>query len=186
MTQASPDWEARCAELWRALDQIAPADFVARMDALAGELAATDPAALFERACARDSTGRSDQAVPLYRAALAGGLTGLRRRRASIQLASSLRSLGQAREAAGMLEAECRQPSDELDGAVSAFLALALADLGREREALQLSLAALAPCLPRYNRSLARYAAELTTRRFTEDERKFLATGQASCEDAKE
>jgi hypothetical protein len=49
--------------------------------------------------------------------------------------------------------------SDELDGAVRAFLALALADLGREREALAISLTALAGYLPRYNRSLARYAS---------------------------
>lgn len=44
---------------------------------------------------------------------------------------------------------------------VRAFLALALVDLGREREAVGLSLSALAHYLPRYNRSLARYTAEL-------------------------
>lgn len=41
---------------------------------------------------------------------------------------------------------------------VSAFLALGLADTGREREALAVALAALAPHLPRYQRSLANYA----------------------------
>jgi hypothetical protein len=50
----------------------------------------------------------------------------------------------------------------EFDGAVLAFLALALADLHREREALSASLTALAHYLPRYNRSLARYALALT------------------------
>jgi hypothetical protein len=64
-------------------------------------------------------------------------------------------------KAAELLAAEFGAASDELDGAVLAFLALALADLGREREALSHSLTALSRCLPRYNRSLARYAAEL-------------------------
>ena len=47
------------------------------------------------------------------------------------------------------------------DDAVSAFLALALVDTGREREAVSLALGALAPHLPRYQRSLANYADEL-------------------------
>jgi hypothetical protein len=44
---------------------------------------------------------------------------------------------------------------------VRAFLALALVDLGREREAVAHSLVALSRYLPRYNRSLARYACEI-------------------------
>jgi hypothetical protein len=78
-------------------------------------------------------------------------------------MASSLRNLGQPQQAAEILFEELRQPSDELDQAVSAFLALALADLGREREALSISLGALSKYLPRYNRSLARYAEALTS-----------------------
>ena len=66
-------------------------------------------------------------------------------------------------QAADMLFEELNQPSDELDQAVAAFLALALADLGREREALSISLGALSKCLPRYNRSLARYAEALNS-----------------------
>jgi hypothetical protein len=90
------------------------------------------------------------------------GLTGVRRRRAVIQMASSLRNLSQPAEAVAMLAAELEAGSDELDGAVRAFLALALADVGREREALAISLTALSHYLPRYNRSLARYAQQLT------------------------
>jgi len=45
---------------------------------------------------------------------------------------------------------------------VSAFLALALADIGREREALGLALTALSRHLPRYDRSLANYARLLS------------------------
>jgi hypothetical protein len=72
-----------------------------------------------------------------------------------------LRNLGKPQEAVELLSAEVRATSDELDGAVDAFLALALADLGREREALAISLTALSRYLPRYNRSLARYASKL-------------------------
>jgi toxin HigB-1 len=87
-----------------------------------------------------------------------------RKRRATIQLASSLRNLGKADEAVELLMAELDASSDELDGAVRAFLALALIDVGREREAAAISLAALAKYLPRYNRSLARYAEQLMPR----------------------
>ena len=54
--------------------------------------------------------------------------------------------------------AERAAGSDDLDDAVAAFLALALVDTGREREAASLALAALAPHLPRYQRSLGNYA----------------------------
>jgi len=157
-------WEKRIAELWAALDAHAPEEFVARVDALVAELPAGDAVGCFERASARDSTGHSDQAIPLYRAALAAGLGGMRRRRATIQLASSLRTVGGVAESEALLRAELQQPSDELDGAVRGFLALALVESGREREAVSVSLIALAKYLPRYNRSLARYAERLVAR----------------------
>lgn len=75
-----------------------------------------------------------------------------------IQLASSLRNLGKASGSVALLTAERDAGSDELDDAVSAFLALALVDVGREREAVSLALTALARHLPRYQRSLANYA----------------------------
>src|ERR1035438_1426053 len=83
-------------------------------------------------------------------------------RRAVIQMASSLRNLGNAREAVTLLTAKAGARSDDLDGAVATFLALALADVGREREALAVALTALSKYLPRYNRSVARYARALT------------------------
>jgi len=153
------DPEQRLEQLWERVDELEEGDFHARMGALATEL---PPAvAAFERASAFDSTGHSDRAVPLYREALELGLDGIRRRRATIQLASSLRNLGRADESVRLLRAEREHGSDELDDAVAAFLALALADTGREREALSLALAALAPHLPRYSRSLANYAGDL-------------------------
>ena len=48
--------------------------------------------------------------------------------------------------------------SDHLDDAVRAVLALALTDVGREREAVSIAVGALARHLPRYQRSMASYA----------------------------
>lgn len=162
MNNTDPSWESRSSTLWASIGDHDSAEFLALVDALASELPEGSPVALFERACAQDSTGHSDVAVPLYRQALASGLTGLRRRRATIQLASSLRNLGQSDAAIGLLTDELALPQDELSGAVRGFLALALADVGRDRDALVLSLEALSTYLPRYNKSLARYASELS------------------------
>ena len=151
-------WERRVDALWDAFDEYAEDDFLARMDELVAELPSGSPAGAFERASARDSAGRTDLAVPLYREALAAGLDGERRRRAVIQLSSSLRVLGHADESAALLRAERAAGSDELDDAVSAFLALALADAGAEREAVSVALAALGPHLPRYHRAVGNYA----------------------------
>ena len=158
MTTTTTSWETRVADLWKTLEDHEPDAFIARLEVLFAELPPGSAIALFERGAGQDSTGRPDLAVPLYEAALEAGLSGLRRRRTVIQLASSLRNLGNATRATELLTAELPLPSDELDGAVRAFLALALVDLGREREAVAVSLTALSHYLPRYNRSLARYA----------------------------
>jgi hypothetical protein len=78
-----------------------------------------------------------------------------------IQLASTLRTLGKAPESLRLLAAEKENGRDRLDDAVEAFLALALIDLGREREAAALALGVLARHLPCYSRSLARYAQDV-------------------------
>ena len=152
------------AELWASADAHTEEELVARVEALAAELSADSPVAAFERAGSFDSTGHPELAVPLYRQALEHGLGGGRRRRAVIQLASSLRNMGHAAESVALLTAERDAHSDELDDAVSAFLALALLDTGDERQAVSLALSALAPHLPRYQRSLANYARELADR----------------------
>ncbi|APY88643.1 hypothetical protein DCW30_32025 [Streptomyces alfalfae] len=159
------DWEKRLAEAWTSIDtygEDGAAQFRALIDGLVAELPDGDPVGAFERACAWDSTGRSDRAVPLYRQAIAGGLDACRRRRALIQLASSLRNTGRAEEGAALLTPELDAPSDELDDAVRAVLALCLSSLGRDREGLALVLGALAPHLPRYQRSMGYYARLLT------------------------
>ena len=151
--------EQRLAALWERLDDTPEQEFLGEMAALAAEFPPAVSA--FERAAAFDSTGHSDRAVPLYREALEGELDALRRRRATIQLASSLRNLGASQESVALLEAEMARGSDPLDDAVRAFLALAYADVGREREGLALVIEALAAHLPRYQRSAANYARAL-------------------------
>jgi ribosomal protein S18 acetylase RimI-like enzyme len=158
------DWEQRISDLWASIDDHSEEEFLARMEELATELPADSAVAVFERASSFDSTGHSDLAVPLYRQALELGLDGERRRRAVIQLASSLRNTGRAPESIALLTAEQNAASDELDDAVSAFLALALVDVGREREAVSLALTALSRHLTRYQRSLANYAQEISDR----------------------
>ena len=152
------DWEDRLARAWASIDDRSDDEHVALIDELVSELPPGSAVASFERAGARDSTGRSDLAVPLYREALQRGLAGERRRRAVIQLASSLRNVGEANESVALLTAELEASSDDLNDAVRAFLALALVDTGREREATSQALTALARHLPRYQRSLANYA----------------------------
>lgn len=161
---ADADWERRIADAWATFDERSDDENRALIEKLADELSADSAVASFERACVFDSTGRSDLAVPLYRQALERGLTPDRRRRAVIQLASSLRNIGEAEESVALLTAELAREPDELDDAARAFLALALTEVGREREAVSHALTALAPHLPRYQRSVASYAVEFVDR----------------------
>ena len=100
------DFEQRLEALWASFDDYGEDEFRARMDELVAELPPDSPVALYERGSAFDSTGHSDKAVPLYREALERGLDESRRRQAVIQLASSLRNLGQASESVALLTAE--------------------------------------------------------------------------------
>lgn len=161
------DWERRSAAAWAERDgydargEAGYADLRKRIFELADELPPDSPVAPFERACVWDATGHSDTAVPLYQEALERGLPGLRRRRAIIQMASSLRNIGRVAESVELLTAEQQIYDPDvavLADALSAFLALCLADVGREREAVSVALTALAPHLPRYQRVLANYA----------------------------
>ncbi|MDT0378420.1 tetratricopeptide repeat protein [Streptomyces sp. DSM 42041] len=161
MNDTDPDWERRVAALWDAFDAHTAGDFSARMTALVRELPTGHPVAAYERASVHDALGHETEAAGLYQEALAGGLAGPRRRQAVIQYASTLRNLGRAAEGVALLTAERDAASDALDDAVAAFLALALADAGRAREAVGVALGALAPHLPSYTRSVGRYAREL-------------------------
>jgi Tetratrico peptide repeat len=155
------EWESQIAAAWESVGDLDETDFLALIEKLAAERPPGDGAGYFERASSLDATGHPDVAIPLYEQALTAGLPGGRRRQAVIQLASSLRLAGRAEESAALLTAEIDTASDELDDAVVAFLALSLADLGREREATSAALAALAPHLSRYQVSVANYARQL-------------------------
>ena len=154
------EWEKRMAGAWTSFgrEDLDDAPFLLLVEQLVGELPPNHPVALFERAGALDATDHTALAVPLYRHALEAGLTGSRRRQAVIQLASSLRVLGEPQESVTLLTAELAVRSDDLDDAVKTVLALALTDLGREREAVAIAVEALAAHLPRYRRSMTAYA----------------------------
>jgi hypothetical protein len=123
---------------------------------------AHDPVALFEEAGEHDSAGREEEAEPLYRQALAEGLAEPYRSQAVIQLASTIRNLGRQDETLELLrDLLAEQPEHELADAAHAFAALALFDQGLHAEALREALTALARHLPRYQRSVIAYAAEL-------------------------
>ena len=157
----TPDWEERVAAAWATFDERTDDENRALIESLAAQLPVDSAVASFERACVFDSTDASDLAVPLYQDALARGLPVGRRRRAVIQLASSLRNIGRADESVALLTDELGAASDELDDAVRAFLALPT-DVGQcEREAVSQALTALGPHLPRYQRSLGAYARAL-------------------------
>ncbi|MFJ6002806.1 tetratricopeptide repeat protein [Arthrobacter sp. NPDC092385] len=136
-----------------------PQGSIARMRDLLSARPEGDPEALFELAGVHDALGLEDEAIPLYRRAISGGLEGTSGLRASIQLASSLRNLGDSAEAVSILESMPDAGIDE--GARQAFLALALHDEGRHGDALRTALLALIPTLDGYRRSLTGYAADL-------------------------
>ena len=154
-------WNDRIDAVWQD-DSLSDDERIERIDALAAERGDADARALFERAGARDSAGIETEAEPLYRQALDAGLDDEHHTRAVIQLASTLRNLGQTAEALGMLRAEYdRGPAAPLHDAAAAFYALALASDGDPVAAASIALKALAPHLPRYNRSVAAYADDL-------------------------
>ncbi|RII92177.1 tetratricopeptide repeat protein [Clavibacter californiensis] len=161
------DWDVRVAAFWAAADDERADETVAAMRELVSERPAGEPRALFELACAHDLVGREAEAVPLYRRALDGGLDPEHRPLAVIQLASSLRNVGEATEAVDLLEA---LPDDEHATGRDAFLALALHDAGRPTEALAVALRRLAPTLPAYGRAVAAYADELAERASDSDD----------------
>lgn len=156
------DWQQRVAAVWADAENLSDDQLVAAIDALAVERDPGDALALAERGGARDSTGREEDAVPFYRAALAAGLDDEHRAQVVIQYASTVRNLGSPEESLELLAAEfAGHPEHPLADAATAFAALALASSGRTTEALVSVLHALAPHLPRYQRSVKAYADDL-------------------------
>ncbi|MFE7196587.1 tetratricopeptide repeat protein [Microbacterium oxydans] len=156
-------WDERIDEVWDDAtgDEVGD-DTISRIDALAAERGPDDARAEFERGGARDSAGRPAEAVALYRRALALGLDGEHRPQCVIQMASSLRNLGEYDEALAVIRAEEElAPDGPYRDAVACVHALILASAGRPAEGLSVALLALVPHLPRYHRSMTAYAHEI-------------------------
>jgi len=145
---------------WREAEDKTPARLRAELDELLTEYPVDDAVAAYERASLHDFLGEEAAAIPCYRAALEAGLGGARRSACIIQLASSLRNVGDASGAIALLH---RFPGeDRLADAARAFEALALFSDQKPAPALRTALRALVPHLPAYRRSVEAYAAELT------------------------
>ena len=91
-----------------------------------------DPVALYQLGSAHDSAGHETQAVEPYRRALAGGLDPEMALAARIQLASTLRNVGETRESVEILGAAVAEHPQHR--AARMFLALALVSDGRAIE----------------------------------------------------
>jgi len=120
------------------------------------------PKVTLHLAGAYDSAGREEEAISPYRVALAAGLDEDDDLRARIQLASTLRNLGENQEAVEILTQVCAGHPEHR--AARAFLALALTSAGRPEEAvselLDLLLDHPGP-VEAYQRSLRWYADHL-------------------------
>ena len=156
-------WDERIDDVWAdASGEEVGDEIIVRIDALAAERGTDDARAEFERAGARDSAGRPDEAVELYRRALELGLDEEHRPQCVIQLASSLRNLGAYDDALTVIRAEEERSADgPYRDAVAAVHALILASAGRPARGLSVALLALVPHLPRYHRSMTAYAREI-------------------------
>lgn len=158
MTDAS--WEQTIGAFYeQEFDDDDPNGSIAKMRDLISGRPDGDAEALFELAGVHDALGFEAEAIPLYRQAIEAGLEGTSAIRASIQLASSLRNVGDSKEAVSILESMPDSGIDE--SARQAFLALALHDEGRYSDSLRIALTALIPTLDGYKRALTDYAAAL-------------------------
>ena len=122
--------EAEIAAMWDLSDDVSRVEWAQSLQASRPG----DARLVHELASALDAAGREQEAIDLYRKALAAGLREPHRHRARIQLASSLRVTGQAELAHSLLT----ELSHERPGsvAVESFRALAAVDTGRAREAV--------------------------------------------------
>lgn len=160
MTTDIDRWEATIADLWDRADSLDPARALADMRALAAECPATDGRAAFELAGMYDSLGFEAEAGTEYERALGLGLDDARHAQLAVQYGSTLRNLGRLDEAIAVLRGA---PAHKSTGsAPRLMLALALHSTGCTDEALRIAIEAQIDALPRYQRSMRAYAAELT------------------------
>lgn len=159
MTPPIDDWEDRVADLWDRFDSYAPEESIALMRSLFAECPASDGRAAFELAGMYDSMGYEAEAGDAYERALSLGLDEARHAQLAVQYGSTLRNLGRLDEAISILESA---PVHESTGtAPRVMLSLALHSAGRKDESLRVAIDAQIDSLPRYQRSMRHYAAEL-------------------------
>jgi tetratricopeptide (TPR) repeat protein len=156
------EWENRIAAFWQSADDSKVDETLAEMQRLVEELEPTNPLGLFEWASVHDFLGLEPEAIPIYKQALHSGLDGLKREKALIQLASSLRIVGKPAEAVALLESATF--SAETEGAAKAFLALAHWDAGNTSKAMSLALLEFYPSGGLYESSIKFYATDLIER----------------------
>jgi tetratricopeptide (TPR) repeat protein len=111
-----------------------------------------------------DVQGCEREAVPYYARAIAGDLSGEQRRSALLGLGSTYRALGDYQEAVEVL----RQGVSEFpaDRAMQTFLAIALYNIGKDRQAVDLLLKNLVettsdPGIKSYEKAFRFYAGRL-------------------------
>lgn len=134
---------------------------------LAVELAAGlpgDAEVQYEAACVHDSLGYEAEAVPFYKAAIAGDLSPARLRSAFVGLGSTYRALGRYSKArATLLDGLARFPeANEL----KVFLAMTRHNLGQSKEAVESLLMLLAATtsdesVQRYRNAIELYAGDI-------------------------
>lgn len=151
-------WQARIDAVW-ADGNASEREVLTRITKLVAELPDTDPRGPFELGGAHDSAGFEERAAELYERAIELGLDGRSRAELDVQYASTLRNLGRTAEAVRVLEESAGH--EALGASPQAFLALALHSSGRSAEAVALLIETLIPTLPKYQRSLTDYAAQL-------------------------
>lgn len=123
-----------------------------------------DAEVAYHAASVHDRLGLEAEAVPFYERALAGeGLPDEDRRGALLGLGSTYRVLGRYEEAVATLRRGVADHPD--DGALQAFLAMALFHTGQADESLRILLRLLAatstdPSVQQYRRALELYARD--------------------------
>ena len=152
-------WDQRIEEFWNSARGKTPKQLRTELAGLVQGRDPQDPRVLFEIASLHDYLGEEEQAVGPYRAALDAGLDAPQHDEALLQLASTLRNLGQCTQSIELLR---QIPSGSpIFTDAQAFLALALHDADQPTEALQLALSAIVRHASLYSRAINGYAAEL-------------------------
>lgn len=136
-----------------------------RLVALADELPA-DAQVAYQTAAVHDALGLESQAVPHYRRALSRpeGLSPEDRAGAVLGLGSTYRVLGEYQQAVDTLTAASAEFPE--NGALKAFLAMALFNVGRHHDAMELLLTLVAttsddPNVAEYRPAIEHYARDL-------------------------